>query len=550
VAAKRTALTSRMLRARGFPVRAASLACALLVFTLATARALPAAADQLAESSPTHDYYLDAKGRAVRFSPAYQSWFGPNRYERQYVRALAENGIITVLEFAVYWYDPHANSVDWQYPDVQSKLSSSEAVRFDDNLMRSNYLYHPFAGQMHYWMTRVNGFGIPESSFVAALNSTLYEMVWEWRELVSINDLVVTPVGGTAAGEFFHQLGNYLNSEPPHVHTDVRQSIGSVARGGTRVTLGLPRAMHDDFDDPPYPLRLEPDNLGLSSAYHHDFRLSFGLDTVSNESDDVRQMYSFGGRFEIAAMPGFLRPGEFGLWFFNGNFVASDVRLAFGRRSGDIELKIDSDLFGYYRQAIRPAPGGAEGFANETAFGTGLRYLDRSLFGRRDQIGIVHLFRPVQRVWLCLGPARLKLSADISPDFAALHSAAYKTWMERFGTDGTKSSLQAHGYWHGWGISAGAGVGVELGAIELSGRARHGRYESIDGWERAQEEVTRDTTGTETVTDLEASVALEPEGGLVSARAEYAETRRGSTLESIRAERLQRRLTVSLGLRF
>lgn len=509
----------------------------------AVARAEPEAAP------PPDDFYLNEAGEVVPFSATYDSWFGPGRYERDYVRAGVEHAGVVVLEMFFYWYDPDANSVDWQFPDVKTKLTSNNAVRFDDNLMRTNYIYHPLAGAAHYLATRVNGFGVPESFASAAAFSTLYEAVLEWRELVSINDLIVTPLGGMAAGELLNQLGDYLNSEPPAVRTKVRRPAGPIVRDGAQVILGFPRRIHDSLDDPAYPVVLERDNLGLSSAYAHEFRLWTGLQTAGNEQGRTHEFTALGGQIELFAMPGFLRPGRFERWYGSGNFTRAELRSAFAGSRFEIELDVDSHLFGHYSQNIDLA--GSTGVANELGFGTGLYYLDRHLFGRRDQLGIVHVLRPIERAFILADPVRLELELDVSPDFAALHSAAYEEYARASGTDGTKSPLVRHGYWHGWGLSAGASAALLLGGTELAVRARYGRYESIEGVDREQDTVTKDLHGSETVIDLGATLTVEPDGAPVFARFEIADTLRRSFLEpDIEVDRSDRRMVVALGLVF
>lgn len=527
--------------------RAIHFAAVLLSLLAVT---FPAGA-QPRQSSAPGEFYVDRTGKVVAFRPMYESWFGPDRYRPDYARAAVENAVTMIFEVAIYWYDPAINVVDWQFPDLDSKLSSSEAVRFDDNLLRTNYVFHPVAGSAHYLFTRVNGFGIPGSFAVAAGSSAAYELLFEWRELVSVNDLIVTPFGGMAMGEFFHQLNNYLNSEPPAVKTDVRASPGAVARGAAASTFGIFRRTHDELDDPRPPLRAPPDNLGFSSAYGHEFRLHAEQSVVENGHARSAEMYGFRSALEIAAMPGFLRPGRFGLWFTNGNFTSFDLRIGFNRVSRENEMVFDSHLAGWYSQEIASRGGHLRGHAFETALASGLVYADRKWIGKRDEYGIVHFPHPVQRAWLFFGPARLELATDVSADFASVHSASYGLYAERFGTEGTKSSLIRHSYVHSWGASLGASAALELDAFELGGSARFGHYESIDGIERTQDEVVNETHGVEKILDLRAHMQLEPKSSSVSARLEYRATRRDSRLaDDFRQSSTFSSLTVGLGLRY
>jgi hypothetical protein len=519
------------------------------VLALLMAMSLPAYGEPRA-ATPA-ELYVDRTGKVVPFHPVYESWFGSDRYQPNYGRAAVENALMMALEVAIYWYDPAINVVDWQFPDLDSKLSSSEAVRFDDNLLRTNYVFHPIAGSSHYLLTRVNGFGIPGSFAVAAGSSAAYELLFEWRELVSVNDLIVTPFGGMAMGEFVHQLNNYLNSEAPSVRTELRESPGSVVRGAAANTLGIFRRAHDELDHPAAPRRVPRDNLGLSSAYGHEFRIRVEQSAVENGHRRSGELYAFASELELQAMPGFLRPGRFSRWYANGNFTSFDLRVGFNGASRENEMVFDSHLAGWYSQAIRRSSAGLRGHAFESGVASGLVYVDRQWMGKRDEYGIVHFPHPVQRAWLFFGPAAIELSADVSADFASVRSASYALYAERFGTVGTKSSLMRHSYAHSWGASAGAAAAVLLDSFELGGSVRFGHYESIDGIERTQEEVVDDTHGVERLLDLRAHMQLEPKDSSVSARAEYRAMRRDSRLaEEFRQSSTFRSFTVGLGLRF
>lgn len=498
----------------------------------------------LAET-PDRDFFVDARGRKVRFSSVYDGWFGGQRYQPNYGRAAVENVAVFALELAVYWSDPGSNIVDWQYPDVAAKLTSNEAVRLDDNLLQTNYLFHSFAGGTHFLIMRANGFGVLPSFLTASASSALYEFVLEWKEIVSINDLIVTPFGGAAMGEFFHQLGNYLNSAP----IDRSGPIPAALRGSSRTTFGLPRRLHDALDEPPPPPSVPLDNLGLSSAYDHHFRVFAIQDTNEHEGQGTSSMYGADARFEISAMPGFLRTGTFDTAFSEGNFTDSAVRISLGDGTKDASVRFDSHLFGWYSQDIRAAPGGHRGYGSETALGVSMRYVTRTLHGQ-EQFGIVHLAQPIQRAWFALGPVRLKLSTAVSPDFASVRAIAYEPYRDEYGSGGSKSSLLRHGYVHALGFSAENSVALGVQGIEAGIEGRYGIYESLDGIERLQEQVTRDTHSREVLTELGAYVRIDPPKSAFTTMIEFSSLRHDSRLDSVSATQVMRRLTVGVGLHF
>ncbi|HEX7670469.1 MAG TPA: DUF3943 domain-containing protein, partial [Polyangiaceae bacterium] len=354
-------------------------------FPLLVALAVLAIPEEV-RAEPKADSFVDDKGESVEFRPVFEGWFGERRYPKRYLRALALNGAAMGFELFLYWYDPQSNTVDWQFPDLGSKLSQRSIARFDDNLERTNWLLHPMAGATHYGFTRLSGFGVLPSFGAAAVSSALYEVVFEWREIISLNDLIVTPFGGMAVGEFFFHLGNYLNSEQTRPRTlDEVTGVDEFGRRIGAVALGFPRRMANVMDAPlPAPL-VSDDALGLSSAYAHRFEFSMGGDLVGNDQHRSSVLTVLGGSAELAAMPGFLRPGHFHTWFGGGNFTRFWARGAFDGTLRDLDILADAHLFGFYRQDLEAVRHGRAGAAYEIAGHTGLHYVDRWLLGRRDQ---------------------------------------------------------------------------------------------------------------------------------------------------------------------
>lgn len=499
----------------------------------------------------TPGYFVDDEGNRVEFRPLYDGWFDSDRYERRYVRAALMNAGMLAFELFIYWYDPNSNTVDWQFPDLGSKLSERSVARFDDNLTRTNWLLHPTAGGVHYGLTRVNGFGVLPSFGVAAASSALYEALFEWREIISINDLIVTPVGGMAVGEAFFQLGNYLNSRQPRprkLHEVT--GAGEFGRRMGSMTFGLPRHANDALDGPP-PAPLVPDDaLGLSSAYTHRFDVFMGESFVANDEGKIGAVTVLGASSEIIALPGFLRAGRFGTWFGNGNFSRLAVSGAFDDGLREFSFAAGAHLFGHYEQNLRPRPGGLHGTAYEIAGLTALHYSERSMLHRYDQYALVHLLAPTVNVWLECGPAHLRFDVDLAPDFAAPMSLAYEPWTDAFGREGTKSSLLSHSYYFAWGLSAGAHASVAVDDVSVGLKARYGRYESIDGIERMQEEVTRDVHLRDSILEAAGRLAFEPKGTPVSLRIDADVVRRRSEMAPVTVRRSDYRIGGVLGIRF
>lgn len=136
---------------------------------------------------------------------------------------LEELGIL--LAGTGYYFSQHqVNSLDWTFDyswdTVQAKLVG-DAYSFDTNYFKTNTLAHAGSGTLYYIAARGNYFSPVESLAAAFFGSTAWEFFGEFRERVSINDQMVTPLGGFAFGESMTQVGRLFmrgcDSTPFHV---------------------------------------------------------------------------------------------------------------------------------------------------------------------------------------------------------------------------------------------------------------------------------------------------------------------------------------------
>jgi hypothetical protein len=103
--------------------------------------------------------------------------------------------------------------------------------QWDDDKFWINYLAHPYWGAAYYVRARERGFDERASFWYSTLMSTAYEFGAEALfEQPSIQDLVVTPVGGVILGEYFMAL---------RARTLARYAPGEPMRFGDRALLAL-----------------------------------------------------------------------------------------------------------------------------------------------------------------------------------------------------------------------------------------------------------------------------------------------------------------------
>jgi hypothetical protein len=80
----------------------------------------------------------------------------------------------------------------------------SYGFEWDDNTFQVNQFGHPYQGSNYFNAGRANGLSFWESAPLAALGSLTWEYLGE-RHKPSLNDLVMTTMGGISLGEMFHR---------------------------------------------------------------------------------------------------------------------------------------------------------------------------------------------------------------------------------------------------------------------------------------------------------------------------------------------------------
>ena len=498
-----------MLRLRRGLVRAAWLVAARpLASASAETIAVPSdenATAQMAQNDSAEDYYLDPERGPTPFAPEYERWFGDTRRTPNHVRSVIEQVGVLAVGTSYYWIVSDPNKQDWDYIDIRDRSLRLE-VKFDNNMFRTNFLLHPLAGTMPYWLARANGLNLYASFATSVLSSATFEFLLEWLEKPSINDLVVTPVSGVAAGEFFFHLGDYLNS-----------SFGrdTTAQRVLAYTLGVPQGIHSAMDGVEA-LEGTRDALGYSAAYWHRFAVGYGLADVANDRGDRGTLHDLVFDARLVAMPGFLRPGRFSVDFQQGNFTEARLRTSFANGSlQDVDLWFGSDLAGHYRQDFTGSKDALVGSGAMLAASVDMRYVDRWLLNRRDQFAMFHFLGPSGKVWLGLGRGVMaKAEARVHLDFAGITSLAYRELIAEYGAAGTKTVLQLQNYYLGAGGSGQFAASIGAAGVELGGHARYATYRSVDGLDRFGTPL--DVMNTDQIIELGALLSYVPRGAPLS----------------------------------
>jgi hypothetical protein len=440
---------------------------------------------------------VDAAGRPQSAKQAYQRLHHID--ERHYVRALLEETLFLAVGASWYWLEKEENAKDWDLPPMKVRFTK-QVMRLDGNTFPINFLWHPLSGAAYYHAARSNDLGLGWSMLAAAMASAAWEYGLEFREKVSINDLIVTPVAGIAIGEVWSRLGSYV-SRP-----------AASFRPGQRIaaaTLGPLSSFHNWLDDTAR-AQGPADSLGYDSYLWHRFSVAAGAVAVRDEraGRDEAIAAKLDVELSFVAVPAYLRPSKFTRFLHDAD--VSRIELSFvpaASQDGEVSLHADTILAGLMHQHISRNGRGSNLFV-----GTSVGYrLRNTSFGQFvDDFGITHLPGLAVELDGVSPKAWLHLSARVNPDFVGIRSWPYARWALAHPDSVTKSTLKSFGYSYGYGASASLDLDLTLPLVRLGGKAFVGRYESIEGLGRLQEKQTHDPHSRDLVVDAEIYAQLYP----------------------------------------
>ena len=160
------------------------------------------------------------------------------RTKRRHTLMAIELGAFAALGEMFYFRgDGRANEHDWQLPwdgrALEAKLTG-DGWRFDGNSWKTNAIQHPGFGAVTHLMARTNGYSLAESFLISTLASGTWELVLEWAEYASINDILMTSPGGLSIGESVYQVATHLRE----THYELRGGVGTDGEASFKTVSG------------------------------------------------------------------------------------------------------------------------------------------------------------------------------------------------------------------------------------------------------------------------------------------------------------------------
>lgn len=431
-------------------------------------------------------------------------------------RSLWQMGAGLAVGTGGYWLLMRRNVTDWDNPKPLSRFDGS-AWAFDNNSIGVNFLGHPYTGGISYSFARANHQSVAGAFGYSFLTSFLWEFVIEFKEKVSVNDVLVTPGAGLPIGEAFYKLGLYLDTG----HHD------SAALSVVRALFGSGVALDRALDGRAAPHVSAHDRLGFSSAIWHEFRVDYGASLLETPGADDYALYHGGLAFKLVTLEGYGKPRRIGRSFWGAEVSTMSVHAEASEHGWGLVAGADTILAGYHAQSLGPRGGASltvgtsvgwdylRSSANrygvvEDAVAKSGPKLSYHAPNRREQYAAFQLPGAAVDLRLARPWAAFELSARLQPSFAGLGAVSFYDWAADNTDERTKHILHRQGYFYGWGGAAHVDARLRVGALRGGFELVYASYRSQDGWDRHPEQLTVDVPVTGDFLRYQGSLGVTP----------------------------------------
>ena len=460
---------------------------------------------------------------APEWSPADEA-----RFEPHHARSFLEMGAGLALGTGGYWLLMRRNVADWDNPKPLSRFDGSAWV-LDNNSIGVNFLGHPATGGLSYSFARANHQSVLGAFGYSFLTSFFWEFVIEFKEKVSVNDVVVTPGAGLPLGEFFYKLGLYLD-------TGHHDSLGmDVLRG----VLGSGVALDRRLDQRAPPHVVTRDSLGFSANIWHDFEARYGVFELDTAGVSDFALYRAGVQGKLVTLTGYRALRSFGGGFCGAELSSFSLDVEASRYGWGLDVAGDTLLLGYHAQDFERAPGsrGIKGESVTLGSSLGYAYLRSSAHryaaveravslpepdisyhapNRREQFAALHLPGIAAEMSLLRPLYTWEAALRLQPSFGGVGAPAFYEWSAENLDERSKHILHRQGYFYGWGAALNVSTRLSLGPLRAGFDLVYAKYRSQDGLDRHAEQLTVDVPASGDVLRYGWSLGVSPPGSGVS----------------------------------
>ena len=354
----------------------------------------------------------------------------------------------------------------WQKLTFQPGTWSFEADPYGTNLEG-----HPAAGTVYYLVARGNRVSIPEAFAWTLGTALLWELV-EFREPVSINDLIMTPAGGLAIGEALTQLSGWFD----------RSGSNGLHKAFAWI-LDFPKKLHDWMDGAT-PV-VDPVTAGW-----HEFQVfgAAGFLQQGSRSSAVYPLVQIGLQTRLFRVPGYGAPGRGHSTFVDGR--VSRITMGWtlsGDQLVDSIFDTETAVAGHYARDIEGTaeePKGWDVYLGATAgYETGQHVWDVAARSPPNRVGIVRLPGLVLQPRLFQGDFRVDLGVEAALLFGGVDPLQIPPVTNPPPGVAYPPVLVLQGYYFALGMRIAPSFQVRYGVLAVGAMARLDEFHGVTtGW--------------------------------------------------------------------
>ncbi len=414
-----------------------------------------------------------------------------NKVNKNYMRAGLEIGAFLGIGKALYIAGQESMKEDWDFDnktfsDYKERLFTTKQMKFDDNAIGMNW-GHAYAGVLYYSSARNNGFSSKESFLINIASSSIWEYFGENKEVVSINDQIVTGIGGSVIGETLFQISHMLKS---------RKSL-------TAKVLGViinPIGSFNDWIDGKSVLNSHRNfskEYGFDGNNYEKFDIVFGLHTASNNKKNQKKtLVELGIDTEVINLP-VKGAGRIKSVVYDPTMASLAINTHLSENGvEDFHAITKLALGGYFNKNIKMDQNNqANGHSIFIGPSMATEYRSRGEDHENDFFAVVNIIGATLDITYYKQGTKFRFAVDVYGDFALVRPYAITDYKEK-GQDFEEamSVLKKRNYYYATGYTSSLKMTMERDNWEVGASMVSHYFKSINNkdLDRHTDRVTKD----------------------------------------------------------
>ena len=381
----------------------------------------------------------------------------------------------------------------WNWDDQLRRTFTLDGWRFDSNSFFMNY-GHVLAGASYYNIARSNNMNVFQSFLFNTAGSLFWEYIPEWRQVISINDVVYNVFGALSMGEALFQVSKYFMNKKGFIYrllefTNPLTKMNKWLDGKTiepwQKTSPASSGFFDIFFGQRYLNALDNGDIGKTFWIGIETRLRSFPDINRKEFSGPDPSINF---TEVRWNMSTDKDGK-----AEANFRALVQLFSLVNQKIDKNNRGHSFSFGlasaftYYRR--RPVAF-YDSHKVRPRHGVDLHLEEPRNF--TDKYTAVHMLGPRIEYTAYRGDLSFRISTSVFLDFSFVNALALNTYSADNDISLTKTSMLYFGFYYAYGATLNTNLTLSYKNLMLEGRLWAHAWDSIEGRDRFQDEILDD----------------------------------------------------------